>query len=328
MVLFEDSENTLSKQELQEVLWRQVIWSPPEVPSNLSSVSGKTAYVAIRIFEYEIVCAPSKVLITNARTPLNRTPSSNTNNEMRHSSVIISFIFLVNCLSTLQGVHGKNDKRASKRGESEAFLRSGLFSTKHKHECTWEIVGDANVSLSLSCSQPSSSSYNCTYEGEPQQCPLYATKAKQYWKQILGKFKKMKNACEDNTLKSRLCKKAEATKSQLVKIGGDVLVETEKGKVKGKGHIKEPEKGPEGRPRDPEVNANVGTEKKPSSRKKKPDTKSSQTPNPSNSPAGPELTTAREVNDDIVELNENLSEAYCAEKWHSVCSFFVNFWNG
>ncbi|XP_063819775.1 fibroblast growth factor-binding protein 3 [Pseudophryne corroboree] len=245
---------------------------------------------------------------------------------MRHSSVI-SFIFLVNCLSTFQ-VLGKNDKKASKRGETETFIRSGQFATKQKHGCTWEIGGNATVSLSLKCNEPDGSSYNCTYEGEPHQCPLYVMKAKQYWKQILGKFKKMKNACEDKSLRSRLCKKAEGAKSQLTKIGGEATAETGKGKTKGKGHLKEPGKSPEERPKDPEVNSNVGTEKKSGSRKKKPDTKSNEKPHPSNSPAALDLTTAREVNDDIVELNENLADAYCAEKWHSVCSFFVNFWNG
>ncbi|XP_033622232.1 fibroblast growth factor-binding protein 3, partial [Fukomys damarensis] len=26
--------------------------------------------------------------------------------------------------------------------------------------------------------------------------------------------------------------------------------------------------------------------------------------------------------------NAELTETYCAEKWRSVCNFFVNFWNG
>lgn len=226
-------------------------------------------------------------------------------NEMRFSSVI-SFIFWVYCLSALQLAYGKNDKK----GDTQAFPRAGQFSTKHKHECSWEIVGDANVSLLIICNAPGSGGYNCTYEGEPQKCPLYATKAKQYWKQIFGKFKKMKNVCEDKTLKSRLCKKTEAVESQLLKSGGDVAADV----AKGKSHNKEPE----GRPRDPNSRT----------KKKRPDTKSNLMPHPSPSPSGLDHTTVREVNDDVVELNENLAEAYCDEKWHSVCSFFVNFWNG
>lgn len=237
---------------------------------------------------------------------------------------VISFIFLVYCLSTIKLVYGKNDKTAIKKGETQAFLRTGQFSTKHKHECSWEIVGDATVSLLITCNMPDSSSYNCTYEGEPQKCPLYAKRAKQYWKPILGKFKKMKNVCEDKILKSRLCKKTEAVESQLLKSGGDVVAD----QVKEKSRIKEPGKEPEGKARDPKGNENAGAEKKSGTKKKRPDTKSSLMPHPTPSPSRLELTTVREVNDDVVELNENLAETYCAEKWHSVCSFFVNFWNG
>ncbi|XP_073537514.1 fibroblast growth factor-binding protein 3 [Phyllobates terribilis] len=240
---------------------------------------------------------------------------------MRLSSVI-SFIFLVHCLSVLQLVVGKNVKTANKRGETQAILRAGQFLTKHKHDCSWEIVGNATVNLSVNCNVPGSNSYNCTYEGEPQKCPLYATKAKQYWKQILGKLKKMKQVCEDKTLKSRLCKKTEAVESQLQKLDGDVA-EKAKGKSRSKEHGKEPEV----KAKDPEENENVGAGKK-SGSKKKSDHKSNQKSHPSPSPSGLELTTVREVNDDIVEMNENLSETYCDEKWHSVCSFFVNFWNG
>ncbi|KAM4030663.1 fibroblast growth factor-binding protein 3 [Anomaloglossus baeobatrachus] len=240
---------------------------------------------------------------------------------MRLSSVI-SLIFLVQCLSVLQLAYGKNVKIASKRGETQAILRAGQFLTKHKHDCSWEIVGNATVSLSVNCKLPGSNTYNCTYEGEPQKCPLYATKAKQYWKQILGKLKKMKHVCEDKTLKSRLCKKTEAVESQLQKLGGDVDE-----KAKGNSRIKEHGKEPEVKARDPDENENVGAGKK-SGSKKKSDHKSNQKTHPSPSPSGLDLTTVREVNDDIIEMNENLSETYCDEKWHSVCSFFVNFWNG
>lgn len=245
---------------------------------------------------------------------------------MRHSGVI-SFIFLVTCLGILHGALGKNDKAGGKKGAAQGFARSGQFSNKHKHACSWEIVGDATLRMSLTCNEPSGSSYNCTYEGEPQSCPLYATKAKQYWKQILGKLKKNKNACEDKTLKSRLCgKKPEALAAELRKVGSDPIMEAGKGKTKGKGRVKEPAKGPEDAPVISEVSENVGAEKKGEPKRKKPDLKSDQDPNPSVSPSA--LPTPREVNDDIVVLNENLAEAYCTEKWHSLCSFFVNFWNG
>ncbi|EHB13115.1 Fibroblast growth factor-binding protein 3 [Heterocephalus glaber] len=35
-------------------------------------------------------------------------------------------------------------------------------------------------------------------------------------------------------------------------------------------------------------------------------------------------------NPDGLDENDNaeLTETYCDEKWHSVCNFFLNFWNG
>ncbi|XP_018427333.1 PREDICTED: fibroblast growth factor-binding protein 3 [Nanorana parkeri] len=246
---------------------------------------------------------------------------------MRHSSVI-SVIFLLHCLATLQSVLGKTNKTASKKAEPPTFERSRQFTNKHKHVCTLEIVGDATVSLSLSCNEPTGSSYNCTYEGEPQRCPLYATKAKQYWKQILGKIKKMENTCEDKTIKSRLCRKSEAVQSQLRKIESDVTAELEKSQIKGKGRVKETSRGLKESPLNPETNENAGAEKKSAAKKKKHDSKSHRNPHPSALPSLPDLTTAREVNDDIIEQNENLADTYCAEKWHSLCSLLVNFWNG
>lgn len=246
---------------------------------------------------------------------------------MRHSSVI-SVIFLLHCLGTLQSVLGKTDKTARKKAEPAAFARSTQFTTQHKHVCTLEIDGNATVSLSLSCNEPTGSSYNCTYEGEPQRCPLYATKANQYWKQILGKMKKKKNTCEDKTIKSRFCKNSESVQSQLRKIESDVTAELEKGKFKGKGRMKEPGRGLKESPLNPETNENAGAEKKSAAKKKKHGSKSHQNPRPSALPSMPDLTTAREVNDDVIEQNENLADTYCEEKWHSLCSLLVNFWNG
>ena len=31
---------------------------------------------------------------------------------------------------------------------------------------------------------------------------------------------------------------------------------------------------------------------------------------------------------DGLDENAKLTDTYCAEKWHSLCNFFVNFWNG
>ncbi|KAG8435241.1 hypothetical protein GDO86_013261 [Hymenochirus boettgeri] len=240
----------------------------------------------------------------------------------------ISFISFVICLSSFQGVLGKNEKTSSKRGEKEAFTRRGQLSTKQNHECSWEISGDQRINFTLTCSQKGVNSYSCTYEGEPQRSPSYSTKAKLYWKHIFGKLKKVKNACDEKTLKSRICKKAAAVESQLTKVGAGVGKEDEPLKTKGKSATKQNGKGKEELSIPPEANEDITTEQKSNSKKRKPNSKSNEK-NPPTASSVPELSTAaREVNDDIVELNDDLAETYCAEKWHSVCSFFVNFWNG
>lgn len=244
---------------------------------------------------------------------------------MRHSSVI-SFIFLLHCLGTLQSVLEKTDKTTNKKADFQVIARSGQFTTKQKHVCNWEIVGDATVRLSLICNEPTNTGYNCTYEGEPQRCPLYATKAKQYWKQILGIFRKIRNTCEEKTLRVRLCRKSEAVSSQLRKIESGTAVELEKGKTNGEGRVKEYSKRVEGSPVNQEANENAGAEKKSGGKKKTHDSKLH--PHPSTLPSMPDITTARVVNDDIIEQNENLAAIYCAENWQSFCSLFVNLWNG
>uniref|UniRef100_A0A8C5NWI2 Uncharacterized protein n=1 Tax=Jaculus jaculus TaxID=51337 RepID=A0A8C5NWI2_JACJA len=48
--------------------------------------------------------------------------------------------------------------------------------------------------------------------------------------------------------------------------------------------------------------------------------------------AGPDPARERDMatgpNPDGLDANARLTETYCAEKWHSLCNFFVNFWNG
>nr|XP_033798861.1 fibroblast growth factor-binding protein 3 [Geotrypetes seraphini] len=235
-------------------------------------------------------------------------------------SYILPLILLLCCLSHFQEVAGRKEKRASTKGEAASYARAGQLSTKEKHACTWNINGDQVVSLVVSCTEPDNSSYQCTYEGEPQLCPAYSTKAKQYWKQILGRIKKMARACEEKTLKSRVCKKAPAAESQLtlVQKGTSAQAEKERGKGRKRGRAKETVQVPGAEP----------MEKGGKAGRREPSSKASQSPNPPTAAPTNLSTSAREVNDELSEFSEDLAETYCAEKWHSLCSFFVNFWNG
>ncbi|XP_029465729.1 fibroblast growth factor-binding protein 3 [Rhinatrema bivittatum] len=239
---------------------------------------------------------------------------------------VLPSIILVCCLSTLQDAAGSKDKQAGRKGETAPFARSGQLSTKDKHSCAWQISGELLVSLAVSCVQHDNSSYQCTYEGEPQRCPSYSAKAKQYWKQILGQVKKKANACETKPLKSRVCKKLAAVESQLMLVqeGAAAPKARGQGKEAKRGRLKEAEKEPDATTS--KENVGHGTEKRGKAGKRKSHAKSD--PEPSGPPPTNFSTTAREINDEISEFSEDLADTYCAEKWHSLCSFFVNFWNG
>ncbi|XP_005991629.1 fibroblast growth factor-binding protein 3 [Latimeria chalumnae] len=228
-------------------------------------------------------------------------------------------VLLFHCLCSLQEVGAKKEKQAGKRGKIK-FPTSGEFITKDSHACTWEISGDEEISLLVICPQQDNN-YWCKYTGQPHQCLSYNTRTSQYWKQILGKLKKKKNACEDKTLKSRICKRG-PTEAHLRLVEKSFSSgKEERGKSKASGRKKDSEKTAV-ESKDELVNTGVSEKRgKTGKRKSKPYPTSAKQAEATTSPAG-------EVNDDDSEFNEDLAEAYCAEKWHSLCSFFVNLWNG
>ncbi|XP_069467434.1 fibroblast growth factor-binding protein 3 [Ambystoma mexicanum] len=246
---------------------------------------------------------------------------------MRLSSTLP--LILLCCLSTLQGVAPKNEKPAQKKDGAPSFARSGHFSTKESHECTWKITGDQAVNLAVSCTQQQNQSYECAYQGEPQRCPAYNTKAKQYWKQILGKMKKKRNPCEDKSLKSRICKKGPTADSQL-RLVQKTPGSLEGGKVKGKGRrVAWTEKAQQPGHSDVSVNMSPGSERKGKAGKQESSQISDRVADmPAPVPTQDLQATGREDLDEISELNADLAKEYCAENLQSVCSFFVNFWNG
>ncbi|XP_069095957.1 fibroblast growth factor-binding protein 3 [Pleurodeles waltl] len=253
-----------------------------------------------------------------------QTHPQNGSNEMRRSH-ILPLILLLSCLGTLLSAAAKNEKQAGKKGGGPSFAKSGQFSTKDNHACAWKISGDQPVSFVVSCTQQQNQSYECAYEGDPQRCPAYSIKAKQYWKHILGKMRKAKNACEDKTLKSRICKKGTATDSQLRLVQKSPSA-VEEGKAKGKGRRGELEMAQEPGLRAFSASLDTAPEKKGKAGKQKAAEKSDGS---SDMPGSPPTDVMQATpKDEIVELNEDLAKEYCAENLHSLCSFFVNFWNG
>lgn len=128
-------------------------------------------------------------------------------------------------------------------------------------------------------------------------------KSSQYWKQLVGKLKKRQNACEgEKVLKAKTCKKAPAeAHMKLAQRSGEE--ERKGGKEGGKKKGQLTSKSSEGGKAE---------------RKKKEEEE--------------EEKRKREERPGIEEegvLNDmEPVQSYCSEGWHSVCSFFVKFFEG
>ncbi|XP_043912590.1 fibroblast growth factor-binding protein 3 [Protopterus annectens] len=232
------------------------------------------------------------------------------------------FLLFVLVFCYLKSINAKREKNNSNKDKIK-FPTSGQLVTKDNHTCAWEISGDEDVVFLVNCNLPDSKNYWCKYMGSPQQCPAYSTKAIHYWKEIIGRIKKKKNACENKTLKPRICKRGSAASHlRLVEKNQSLPKADEKERRKGSGRRKDSEKA-NSESSEPQHAASA-FEQHGKSRKII-----------SKQAAKEELTSAptgevndEKVSDDNLDFNEGLSEEYCNEKWQSFCSLLVSFWNG
>nr|XP_046258790.1 fibroblast growth factor-binding protein 2 [Scatophagus argus] len=221
------------------------------------------------------------------------------------------FLFLLLlCLPVLseakrQPGQGKPDKPRQppssppppKRARNRSVPGSGELSTKGGHRCTWQTSGEGLVSLLVNCSTETlgqQQRYWCRYAGKPDLCQAYGVKSSQYWKQLVGKLKKRQNACEgEKVLKAKTCKKAPAeAHMKLAQRSGED--DQKAGKKKGPPASKGSDGG------------------KAEKRKKEEEEK---------------MEERTGFEEGMVNDMEPV-QSYCSEGWHSVCSFFVKFFEG
>ncbi|XP_072481248.1 fibroblast growth factor-binding protein 3 [Notamacropus eugenii] len=283
---------------------------------------------------------------------------------MRFSRLSFPVLLLGCCLL---GASTARKNKDSPRGVAQSVPgpaggSSGRFSTPEQHACSWQILlpapegssaagaagAGAGSELAVSCQSPDGSRYQCAYRGEPQRCAAYNARGPQYWKQLVGKLRKKTRPCHDPApLKARLCggKKGQGAELQLASRPLDAASPgassaatalqgqskgKSKGRARGQSRAREPAHGAEERLNVPRAPPSSGTPalggvaKEKGAGKKGTGGKRKETP-PSDeerpmeagpAPGGP------------LGFNEELTETYCAEKWHSLCNFFVNFWNG
>ncbi|XP_015249680.1 PREDICTED: fibroblast growth factor-binding protein 3 [Cyprinodon variegatus] len=188
-----------------------------------------------------------------------------------------------------------------------SVLNSGELTTKQGHRCIWQTSGEGLVSLLVNCSTEAEGElerYWCRYAGKPDLCTAYGVKSSQYWKQLVGKLKKRENACEgEKVLKAKTCKKAPAeAHMKLAHRSGDEEKNGRKegGKKKGEAGAKSSDGG--------KVEKRRKKVKEDEEEKKK---------------------REERTDDDEGMVNDmEPVQTYCSEGWHSVCSFFVKFFEG
>ncbi|XP_045423771.1 fibroblast growth factor-binding protein 3 [Lemur catta] len=217
---------------------------------------------------------------------------------------------------------------AAERVPGPAGGSSGRFNSPEQHACSWQLLlpapgAAAGSELALSCRGPDGARQQCAYRGEPERCAAYAARSSRYWKQVLGGLRKKRRPCQDpSPLQARLCagKKGHGAELRLVSRASPPAHPTAAGfpgepksRARSRGRPREHAGGPvpSARPKG-----------KPSERKTKGGKRKAASHPHEERPMGTGPYP------DGLDENAELTETYCAEKWHSLCNFFVNFWNG
>ncbi|XP_056333015.1 fibroblast growth factor-binding protein 1 [Danio aesculapii] len=229
-----------------------------------------------------------------------------------------SLLFLISLLFLL---HSFSEAKKKSKQPSEAVARSditpinpslgsGQLSTKDGHRCTWETLErGANIVLQVSCSVAGEDGlkppYTCQFAGKPQECSIYSSQSSQYWKQVVSKLKKRNNACEgEKVLKTRLCKKAPSASHMKLteRSGEETTTHMSEGMQDGKRKTDVPAK------KEKDVQKEEKEEEEEEKKKDEDD------------------GVGGIVNDEFSDMEPGVS--YCGEGWHSVCRFFVKFFDG
>ncbi|XP_074855644.1 fibroblast growth factor-binding protein 3 [Carettochelys insculpta] len=244
--------------------------------------------------------------------------SRSSSHEMRVPRALPLSLLLLGCLAGAAG--GKAERPA-------AGPQSGQFSTREQHVCRWQLArGEEAAELQLSCQAPGgggSEGLRCAYRGQPERCAAYAAQSRQYWKQIVGKLRRKRHPClESGPLKARLCAKG-PPEAQLRPAPPSPAASPARGRAKSR--TQEAPTPQQQQPGAPGAKALSG-----GAHAGSPGKRGKAGKRKGGSPAPPEARppTAGASPEPPVEPSEDPAVTYCADQWHSLCSFFVNFWNG
>lgn len=188
---------------------------------------------------------------------------------------------------------------------------SGRFVSPERHECRWRLLLSAPGSaagggeVALRCRGPDGARLECAFRGPPGRCATPGAGRARHWRRLLRALRRRPRPCQDPApLRARLCagERGPGAELRLVPHAARDFPEE-----------REPRAGSRGRPR-----SAAPKEKKDRAGRSKaapgpdPERPARPRPDPGDGPGG----------------NAELAETFCAEEWRSLCSFFVNFWNG
>nr|XP_055099066.1 fibroblast growth factor-binding protein 3 [Symphalangus syndactylus] len=211
---------------------------------------------------------------------------------------------------------------------------SGRFLSPEQHACSWQLLlpspgAAADSELALRCQSPDGARHQCAYRGDPERCAAYAARRAHFWKQVLGGLRKKGRPCHDPApLQARLCagKKGHGAELRLVPRASPPARPTAAGftreskpRARNRGRTRERAPGPVAGTPPPQ---SAPPKENPSERKTNGGKRKAALVSNEERPMG------TGPDPDGLDGNAELTETYCAEKWHSLCNFFVNFWNG
>ncbi|XP_055470230.1 fibroblast growth factor-binding protein 3 [Psammomys obesus] len=184
---------------------------------------------------------------------------------------------------------------------------SGRFVSPEQHACSWRLAEPAPGTppggvLTLRCQAPGGARLQCAFRGHPERCAARGARRAHYWRRLLGALRRRPRPCQDPApLPPRLCAREEAGAGPQPSVRPSLSARP----------AQQPRPKPRARGRSPSVQAKTHAGgRKAASR------------------PVPEPPAAAGLQPDGLDRNAELTETYCAEKWHSLCNFFVNFWNG
>lgn len=248
----------------------------------------------------------------------------------------VSLLLLLLLGGCLLAAAGRNEGAGGSVAESArvpAGGSSGRFLSPERHTCSWQLLLPApglaaGSELALRCQGPDGARHQCAYHGEPERCAAYAARGSHYWKQVLGGLRKKRRPCQDPApLKARLCagKKGHGAELRLVPHASPPAHPTAAGSP---GDFKRRARS-RGRPWVPALGFAARAPLLPSALPKGQSSKKAKgSKRKVASAADEERSLGAGPDPDGLDENTKLTETYCAEKWHSFCNFFVNFWNG